>query len=262
LQVLYGGLLYFDKIYTENRRAYMKIQDIAAQVGGFIKMIMIFFQLIFSFLNKESLYQSLIFQFFEISEQQKKTNLNESSNIVIKINNANKLINNQIGESNHNMNAGKKNEEIEEILKASKQGLKKVNSSITFSFQSICKCCIRSSNKQDFLYYQKAKTILKDRLDIMHYMLNSMQIEDMKSLLLNEFQKYSIERKEKEILENKEPNKSTTILVKDKKISTDEKDIHLLNYLIQRKSVGFNDADQRMLGLLEPNLREYILYFS
>jgi len=96
----------------------------------------------------------------------------------------------------------------------------------------------------------------------MHYMLNSMQIEDMKSLLLNEYQKYSIERKEKAILENKEPSKSTTILINDNKISTVEKDIHLLNYLIQRKSAGFNDSDQRMLGLLEPNLREYILYFS
>lgn len=68
----------YDKIYTRYHRTYMKVQDLLALVGGILKFVITFFQIISYYYNEYFLTKHLILHYYDLNKKnQTKLNFNQ-----------------------------------------------------------------------------------------------------------------------------------------------------------------------------------------
>lgn len=258
----------------------MKVQELSALVGGFMKIIMFIAGIVITPYNDYLMKSSLINEFFE-SDIDKQSNIKELSidcnynnsqleinNIKEKSINTGEMINHKI---NNFTNVDKKEEKIQQkphrtvslILDKALSKIKRKKFDLNY-FQYL-KSLVINSNDTDVKRFKTACNILDCQIDIASYMKTLRQFEVIKSLILTYEQDYSLNYIKKPNVNSKEDLKLVYLSLfqnNKKENQSNTKDIFndMISFIIQRNiDKSSNDMNLKLIAKFEDPIRDYIL---
>ncbi len=286
---LYNMAVYMTKPYTKLKRTYMKIQDVGAILGGFLKFILLFANIISNFFSKhlrnENLYNVLFDKDKDTdrtidASQLYKSGANEGNmtnnyvkgsdkGLVLKPLSDERKVNPPLSDErkvnpepnttkvplnlNHNdVSKNLNNSAInKKLLRRTSTEIKKrqATKSIKLGFRNSL-CPSKKNVEVDFV-----KKYLKERLDISNYLKQNESIERFKQLILNKEQSLMFRYFRK-------PNMCYPEDIKSIKVSTEEmeKDIEkIVEYFrskVENKSL--TDYDKTLFSFIDPSIAKIL----
>ena len=223
---LYWLFLYFNKNLDMYHRQYTKIQDLAAQVGGILKILYIAGQFLISIYSTISFEFDLINLFFSESDKDEiSKNLSKSTNegnhaiiqnslsqMTIKNEevtlNLRKQDNNTMQRHSTTENSGHINNvklyelKLKNLTEKFEERKKKYSeaSSAFDSFNSyfcqlkLCACCNYKNKEKNIKFIEFASNKLKDYLEVQKIIFSQMNLEKINKIMFNEKQRMAIEQ--------------------------------------------------------------------
>ena len=253
----------FDKIY----RSYMKIQELSALVGGFMKIIMFVAGIIVTPYNKYLMKFNLINEFFDSGLKRDKTNklLFSNSDHMSKIklhpiinakadfmkekykekkifHQVNNYTNNKIELNNKtNLTPPRKRSDFTIKNKISNEGyysqkvfdqtISQINrNKFDINYFKYLKSFVFKSNDPSVKEFNIACNLLNKKLDIATYMKVTRQFESMKHLFLNYYQDYSLNFIVKPNISDKDDMELADLSLFDSNVITEEKKLAIVTH--------------------------------
>jgi hypothetical protein len=257
--IFYSAVFYSVKYYTSIKRSYMKIQDLAALIGGFIKIIILiagFLAQIYNlYYRDEKLYN--IFFFFEDSPQDAYKISNNLS--PLKLSKASK-----IECFPYNMSENKNfqnkvhvfpnfNKHIEDNKNNPEKNENSIKGYIKLGLCFEIKRIMRISKNKDLIqFYNNIKRYFKERLDFVFYLKHLKKMEIIKSLLFNQHQLLYVDRFNK-------VNLSDNVEFLNNEEQIPDRNKQIVEYFQKKKQMNqIEEIDKKILDKLEPEIKSMI----
>jgi hypothetical protein len=251
--------MYFNSVSNNYIRSYMKIQELAANVGGIIKLVLLLFSAVLGKLSKRAIaliLENELFNFETMSMP--KTIKNEESKSII----LNRSISHQIQIARyHHGSIENKSDDCDMNNLTWKLYLTETQKRSERKPDSICALFSCSKTKSDLLQKRLSSIagIIDARLDILYYLQILNQVQAMKEILLDENTKYAIGRKNKVSIFDDDRIGQINESIEDLNISNEAKDCKLIDYLINRKkSKQFDEKDEKVFSTLDSVMQSFI----
>ena len=260
--VLFSAVIYLTKNSADYRRSFMKIQDLAAQVGGFINGIFIICRIIIIFFNSVETKKIIINNIFDVNK--KSPNNNNKLKSEIKDQTTPKIIKKEESSSINILEIAmiEPSQQIIEnkkillkslSMKIREKDLEVRNEEFEISYISLlknacCKKCLNDENLKTLSQLSYAEEYIEKKLDIEYYLQLLIKFDYLVKILLTKEERLLFNFTKKPPLKVKKSDVITKLLDKEKK----------------RELVEFynnNKNDQRnknIINLLDSNVLEYI----
>jgi hypothetical protein len=263
---VFSFINYFTKQNIIRSRSYMKIQDLAANVGGFIKMVLLVFQVILVFINRFFMKEALLKEFFEMKNLAKGSSIQESKSQI----NTNLAKGSSIQESKSQINTksvcrvmldNNYINQVEDYKAYREQRVKEYQYSLyDFTKSILCKCVLSSVDKNNREKHELAKKIFNERVDLQYYMRSMKEFDTFKSIFLNSDQRKAFEYQCKYNLEN---TKDVEFLLNSQPLNSKqekEENRRLLQYYIKNINDGaLNEIDKNIFKAKDDCFKEYVV---
>jgi hypothetical protein len=266
-RVLFFGIIQFNKDSSNYFRSYMKIQELAAQVGGIIKIIYLIFGYFIDKISDRYFKNEMINEFIDYKTsdfQNIKSINNESRGILIgnSVEKDNIIIQNQqhiLGNNRSSMNQASSINKISSSWARYQQQIKlpKRENYEICKILKACSCCLSKLDQKAKLHHDMMKALIIEKLDVTYYLMIVNQFEKIKALLFNECIRYSIEMNKKIVYSNTDFD---IIPEKKEEINANlEKECKVINYFISKyANNSLNEQDIAAFEFLDPAIKSFI----
>jgi hypothetical protein len=239
----------------------MKIQDLAAQVGGFIKLILLGFQILLMLLNKFEMKAALISSFFVENNKESTKIIPEKlgTSIAIRESFQNNLDTRGINFIEMKNNYLSSTDSLKDYSTYKKGIIKSYTYGVKDSIQyMICNCCLSRAIEKKKANQKIACQVIDERLEILNYLKMTMEIDRMKQTLLSELHRRALESKYTINLDSTAEIDDVLKLAGNEKMKDNES--KLIVYFKEKLKIGpLNESDNKFFSLLEDCMKRFIL---
>jgi hypothetical protein len=259
LSSFYNLSFNFQKSYIKINRSFMKLQDLAALIGGFMKLIFFIGGLLAKNYNYYSRNNNLYNIFFYLDssskEEAKNASIFKSKFSKLKKPNDQEDVSDNIKLHKINIFSNNKNPVSRRQIYP-QLNLEATGSSLNFGFYFILKKLICLQKDKSILsIFEKIETYFKTKYDILYYMKTLNIIAMMKSVLFNKFQSICLDLDHKVNLADE-----SQMFILESEIQREKiEEKTLIEYFSNKKENNELDyIDKRILDQLLPQIKNYI----